>query len=223
MPPQADLPPDELCVKPNGGLQLKIKSIICLALILALSASPAWAAGGCGRWVARETTDYLADPIFDEAMAPSASSAVGNFTESSEDSRARNETEENRTTAPVVETAAVQSEVPVIDLAGKWILRMADGKDGQGAGKIMEIILIQTGDRMQGYGTILDEDSQIPATATGSISQDDINLDVKLTEQKENYRLSLTLVGSQLEGSYQLYDMQKLSERGNATATRSGR
>ena len=72
------------------------------------------------------------------------------------------------------------------------------------------------------YGTVLDEDSQIPATATGSISQDDINLDVKLTEQKENYRLSLTLVGSQLEGSYQLYDMQKLSESGNATATRSG-
>lgn len=199
---------------------MKIKSIICLALILAILTGPAWA--GCGRWVARETTDYLDDSIFSEAMAPSASSAEGNSTESSEDSRARNETEENSTAAPVVERAAVQSEVPVIDLAGKWMLRMAGENDEQGAGKIMEIILIQTGDRLQGYGTVLDEDSEIPATATGSISQDDINLDVKLTEQKENYRLSLTLVGSQLEGSYQLYDMQKLSESGNATATRSG-
>jgi len=214
------LPPDELCVKPNGGLQLKIKSIICLALILAILTGPAWA--GCGRWVVRETTDYLDDPIFSEAMAPSASSAVGNSTESSEDSRGRNETEENSTTAPLVERAAVQSEVAGIDLAGKWMLRMAGEHDEQGAGKIMEIILIQTADRLQGYGTLLDEDTEIPATATGSISQDDINLDIKLTEQRENYRLSLTLVGSQLEGSYQLYDMQKLSESGNATATRSG-
>ncbi|MCU0637603.1 MAG: hypothetical protein MUE87_03150 [Methanothrix sp.] len=199
---------------------MKIKSIICLALILAVLTSPAWA--GCGRWVVRETTDYLDDPIFSEAMAPSASSAVGNSTESSEDSRGRNETEENSTAAPLVERAAVQSEVPGIDLAGKWMLRMAGEHDEQGAGKIMEIILIQTADRLQGYGTLLDEDTEIPATATGSISQDDINLDIKLTEQKENYRLSLTLVGSQLEGSYQLYDMQKLSESGNATATRSG-
>jgi len=197
---------------------LKIQSIICVALILAILCSPAWA--GCGRWVIRDNTDYLADPIFDEAVA---SSTGVNATDNSGGSpAAQNDTEENITTSQAEETTAVQEEVPEIDLAGKWTLRMADGLAGQGTGKTMELILIQTEDRLQGYGTILEEDADIPAMATGTISQDDITLDVKLTQQKRDYRLSLALVNSQLQGSYQLYDMQELSESGNATAIRSG-
>ncbi|MDD1762609.1 MAG: hypothetical protein LUQ59_10290, partial [Methanothrix sp.] len=80
-------------------------------------------------------------------------------------------------------------------------------------------ILIQTGDRLQGYGTILEDGIDIPATAIGTISEDGINLDVKMA--KKDYRLDMSLVKSELEGSYELYDMETLSENGNATASRS--
>ena len=45
---------------------MSMKSILSLALILIILASPAWA--GCGKWVIRDNTDFLADPLFDEAM-----------------------------------------------------------------------------------------------------------------------------------------------------------
>jgi len=43
--------------------------LLCAALIVAMLAYQASA--GCGRWVIRENTDYLQDPIFDEAVASS--------------------------------------------------------------------------------------------------------------------------------------------------------
>jgi len=43
--------------------------LLCAALIVAMLAYQASA--GCGRWVIRESTDYLQDPIFDEAVASS--------------------------------------------------------------------------------------------------------------------------------------------------------
>ncbi len=92
----------------------------------------------------------------------------------------------------------------------------------QNTGKAIDLILIQTGDRLQGYGTLLEGGSDSPATATGSISDEGISLDVKLIQQKKDYRLDMALVKSKLEGSYELYEMEKLEENGNATASRSG-
>lgn len=53
---------------------MKIHSILCLILITALLARPAWA--GCGRWVIRDNGDYLSDPDFDQAVASSTGSAA---------------------------------------------------------------------------------------------------------------------------------------------------
>ncbi len=72
-------------------------------------------------------------------------------------------------------------------------------------GIAIDLILIQTGERLQGYGTLIEGGSDIPATATGSISDDSISLDVKLVQQKKDYRLDMALVNSKLEGSYELY------------------
>jgi hypothetical protein len=196
---------------------LKIQSIICMALILAMLTGPAWA--GCGRWVIRDNTDFLADPLFDEAVA---SSTGANATVSSDGTQAtENQNAEQNEESASSGKAPVQEKAPVIDLAGKWRISMADGQ-GEGTGKTMEIILIQSGDRLQGYGTILEDGSEVTATATGAISQDEISLEIKANPQKKDYRLDLVEADSQLQGRYELYEADKLAESGNATASRSG-
>ena len=197
---------------------MKSQLIVCITLILSLLASPAF--GGCGKWVVRDNTDFLTDPVFDQAVASSTGS---NATVNSDGTPiAKNETKEADTTESTSSTTANKNEADAIDLSGKWRINLVNGQGAeQNAGKALDLILIQTGDRLQGYGTILEDGIDIPATATGTISEDGINLDVKMTQQKKDYRLDMSLVKSELEGSYELYDMETLSENGNATASRS--
>ena len=93
---------------------------------------------------------------------------------------------------------------------------------GPEAAKIMDIILIQSGERLQGYGTVTKGDSDALATATGDISQEEISLEVKVNSQKEDYRMNLVHEDGRLQGSYEIYQAEKLAESGNATANRSG-
>jgi len=193
---------------------LRMKSILSLAMILIILASPAWA--GCGRWVVRDNTDFLADPLFDAAME---SSTGINDLDGSEESQAANQGENNSTATSAV--AVVQKEDPIIDLAGKW--RMSLTGDGTESAKIMDIILIQSGERLQGYGSITEGDSDALATATGAVSEDEISLEVKVNSQQEDYRLDMVHENGRLQGSYALYQAERLAESGNATASRTGR
>lgn len=201
---------------------MRIPLIICVALTLALLSAPAWA--GCGKWVVRDNTDFLKDDVFDDAVASSTGSSA---TVSSDGTPIdRNETkDENRTAVSSASSSTTQStkKAATIDLAGKWKVSLEKSEVDQdhGAEKDMNLILIQTGDRLQGYGTILEDGTDIPATATGTISQEGISLDVKLTQQKKDYRLDMALVKSELLGSYELYETEMLRENGNATASRS--
>ncbi len=193
---------------------MESKLIVCIALILAMLACPAFA--GCGKWVVRDNTDFLKDQIFDDAVLSSAgSSATLNPDGTAEE--AKNETKELNEEATVVEKKA-----PVIDMAGKWKVLLEKRPAEENAAKAIDLILIQTDDRLQGYGMFLESGSDIPVTATGSISDDGVSLDVKMTQQKKDCRLDMALVKSELEGSYELYEMEKLAENGNATASRSG-
>ena len=191
---------------------MKTKSILSLALILVILASPAWA--GCGRWVVRDNTDFLADPLFDAAME--SSTGINDSAASGEE--AANQTE-NSSTSPAPVTV-VQKKDPIIDLAGKWRMSLIGG-GSEAATKIMDMILIQSGDRLQGYGTILDGDSDYLATATGAVSEDEISLQVKVNSQQEDYRLDLVHENGRLQGSYALYQAERLAGSGNATANRS--
>ena len=193
---------------------MRMKSILSLALILIILASPAWA--GCGRWVVRDNTDFLADPLFDAAME---SSTGINDSSGPEGSRSAANQTENRSTSPAPETV-IQKKDPIIDLAGKWRMSLIGG-GSEAATKIMDMILIQSGDRLQGYGTILDGDSDSLATATGAVSGDEIVLQIKVSSQHEDYRLDLVHEDGRLQGSYALYQAERLAESGNATARRS--
>ena len=194
---------------------MKMKSILSLALILIILASPAWA--GCGRWVVRDNTDFLADPLFDAAME--SSTGVNDSDGSEESQAAANQTEGNSTASAAV--PAVQKEDPIIDLAGKWRMSLTGG-GSEAATKIMDIILIQSGDRLQGYGSITEDDSDALATATGDVSQDEISLEVKVNSQKEDYRMNLVHEDGRLQGRYEFYQAERLAESGNATASRAG-
>jgi hypothetical protein len=180
-----------------------------MVLILATLSCPAYA--GCGKWVIRDNTDFLIDPMFDDAVASSTGSSDTVNLDST--AKAKNETIENSEKAAIVEKKA-----PTIDLAGKWRVMLEKSPAEQDK---IDLILIQTGDRLQGYGTLLEGGLDSPATATGSISDEGISLDVKLIQQKKDYRLDMALVKSELLGSYELYAMEKLEENGNATASRS--
>ena len=193
---------------------MKMKSILSLALILIILASPAWA--GCGRWVVRDNTDFLADPLFDAAMESSTGINDSSGPEGSQS--AANQTE-NRSTSPAPETV-VQKKDPIIDLAGKWRMSLIGG-GSEAATKIMDMILIQSGDRLQGYGSIADGDSDALATATGALSEDEIRLQVKVNSQQKDYLLDLVHEDGRLQGSYELYQAERLAGSGNATARRS--
>lgn len=192
---------------------MRIQSIVCMILILAMIASPAYA--GCGKWVIRDNTDFLKDPIFDEALESSTGSSA---TVNPDGSPRVNSSTEEKSNKEKSEKAAndnlvVEKKAPSVDLAGKWKVSLQN--------RSIDLILIQNGDRLQGYGTLIEKASDTPATATGSISDDGINLDVKLVQQKKDYRLDMAFVNDRLQGSYELYEMEALEENGNATARRA--
>jgi hypothetical protein len=196
---------------------LKTHLVICTVLIMALLACPAWA--GCGKWVVRDNTDFLTDPDFDQAVA----SSTGTSANLNPDGTAKQsvETETENSSAISTPVAAVEKKDPVMDLGGKWSVRLEAANAEQSKASALDLILIQTGERLQGYGTLVEGGSDIPATATGSITKDSVSLDVKLVKQKKDYKLDLALVNDKMEGNYELYESQKLEEDGNATASRS--
>lgn len=196
---------------------MKSQLIVCMVLILAMLTSSASA--GCGKWVIRDNTDFLKDPIFDDAVASSTGSSATVNPDGT--AKVKNETAESSEKA-VTNNAIAEKKATTIDLAGKWKVLLEKRPAEQDAGKAINLILIQTGDRLQGYGTLLEGGDDTPATATGSISEDGINLDVKLVQQQKDYKLDMALVRSELEGSYELYETEALAEKGNATASRSG-
>jgi hypothetical protein len=191
--------------------------VLCTVVIVALLANPAWA--GCGKWVVRDNTDFLTDPLFDQAVA----SSTGTSATLNPDGTARQSQEkENKSeTAAVSNAVATEKKDPAIDLGGKWRIMLDKGATEQNRGTALDLILIQTGERLQGYGTLIDEGSDITATATGSISEDSISLDVKLVKQKKDYKLDLALINNKMVGHYELYESEKLAADGNATASRS--
>jgi hypothetical protein len=197
---------------------LKNQLILFTVLITAMLVYQASA--GCGKWVIRDNTDFLKDPIFDDAVASSTGSSAAINPDGT--ANAKNETEEINGKGVTNAMAVAEKKAPTIDLAGKWKVMLDEDLLESKMESIIDLILIQSGDRLQGYGTLVEKGSDIPATATGSISEDGISLDVKLTKQKKDYRLDLAQINSTLEGSYELYEEENMAEKGNVTAKRQG-
>lgn len=217
---------------------MKIHPIVYLVLITALLTGPAWAS--CGVWIIRGNTEYHYDAEYENAKASStghsaalsASSASKEEAESSSDEKASqtdtasNETAKAPETDPVPEPAVeepAKEEEPVVDLKGDWKVLLNTVIDGQNMQETLDLILIQTKDRLQGYGNILRKGTDIPVTATGYInSNDSISLNVKQLEQNRDYKLELAIKEERMEGSYKIYQDGTLTGGGNLTASKSG-
>ena len=84
-------------------------------------------------------------------------------------------------------------------------------------------------DRIQGYGSISESGKVTPLTATGSLSNNTLNIDLKPSgsgspsSSNKKYLLKLEMVETTLLGRYEIYNSDLLAGEGNATATRSGK
>lgn len=206
--------------------------ILCLALITALLAGPAWA--GCGKWVIRDNSDYLSDPDFDQAVASSTGPAAtlnpdgiakgSGEKDMADENRQRDKSDENalQNEGESGDKSSLKDD-SIVDLGGEWRLLLdvnMEGPEGQCKQHPLDLILIQTRDRLQGYGTLSEGGVDLPATATGYISDDSVSLNVLLVEQKKKYQLDLDVIEGGMKGKCELYEMEKLAGKGNATASR---
>ncbi len=191
--------------------------IALLVLITALLSFQATAASKCGKWVIRDNTDYLEDPLFDDAVK----SSIGASDTRNAEAQA-NESNKSNDSANTAKLATQEDNDAVPDLSGSWQVSLDKVADSS-----LKLILIQSGDRLQGYGSLEENGAEIPATAMGAISEDSVNLDFKLvkdgTLNKEDrqYKLNFALTNESLSGSYELYAGNELAGKGNATAIKS--
>jgi hypothetical protein len=191
-------------LSPSGRSSLP-KSIVA-AILLAILISDL-AAAGCGRWVVRETTDYLADPLLD--VADPAAQDVANTAE-----------ENNSTNLESAENTDATKADPLADIEGKWMVELNESKRDR-----IELILTQSGDRLQGYATLAGKESEVHANVKGQLSGEKVDLDLKVNEKSlgqeaDHYLLNLALVNQALSGSYELRQGDMIKEKGEATASR---
>jgi len=180
-------------------------ALVLLAVTALLLADSACA--GCGRWVVRETTDYLDDPAFD-ALAKSAQvedSAVG-----------QNQSEGQSPAEP-----SARDEPPIVpdpDPSGKWSLQL----NGTSAASI-ELILMNTDGRVGGYGNLTEGGSSATAMVSGTMSAGSLSLQVRTNGSRPQriYQLDLQMEGDSLTGSYVLTVGGIEAGRGGALGGRS--
>jgi hypothetical protein len=189
---------------PPSGRSCSAKSLFSVFLLAILLSS--LASAGCERWVVRETTDYLADPLFDVAD-PGAQDKV-------------NSTESNSTNLQQAENSTPSKAEALADLAGKWLVELNESDRGH-----MELILFQTGDQLKGYATLMGEGSEVHADGIGQLSSENVDLDLKVIEKTpgqevNHYLLNLSLVNQTLSGLYEVHTGARIEEKGRATASR---
>jgi hypothetical protein len=195
---------------------MKIQMLMLIFLILFLLSFQASA--GCGKWVIRDNTDFLADPTFDEAVK----SSTGNSASVKDENTTTDQSDQK---LPVKENQNQEAEKQTQnkDVSGKWLFDLQ-----QTVGSTLDLILIQTGDRLQGYGTLTENGAKTAATATGSITKDSLELDVKTVidnsqnEDSKKYEMKLRALDDTLIGHYDLFLSDSIAGEGNATAKKSG-
>jgi hypothetical protein len=107
-------------------------------------------------------------------------------------------------------------------MGGKWTIKFA------GLGSSLELVLIQTGERLMGSGTLNEGKTKIPVTASGSVSRNRLELDVKtvvgdyVNQIDKSYNIKLAKSEGAFSGSYEAYEGEKFLSEGNATAVMPG-
>ncbi len=203
---------------------MRIQIIAAFVLVILLLISQAQA--GCGKWVVRyPETDFLEDPTFDEAVKSSTGPTATVNEEADAGDSTKDSTKDSAKDSDNDKAEAKTSKEPaakVLEVSGNWLVRLENL-----TGDTLNLILIQTGERLQGYGSLAENGAQIPATIVGSVTDDAANLDIKLVKdgtinnEARQYKLDMAMEDGELSGSYEYYLSDELAGEGNATATRS--
>jgi len=120
------------------------------------------------------------------------------------------------------ETSIEEEQPQVADLGGKWTIRLED------IGSTLDLVLIQNGETIMGSGTLKEQNTKIPVTASGSVAGNSITLDVKtvvgefVNKIDKSYDLELVKVERMISGTYDAYSGEDFVGKGNATASRIG-
>lgn len=115
-----------------------------------------------------------------------------------------------------------QTEANPVDLSGKWSVKFNDG-----TGKSLDLIMLSVGsDRTMGSGTLVENGTRIPVTASGTVADQGVTLTTKTVVGKyvnqidREYDLDLTMANNALSGTYVLKSGGKFLGKGNATAVK---
>lgn len=123
---------------------------------------------------------------------------------------------------PEVEAPVEPSEPRTLDMGGKWTIKF------DGLGSSLELVLIQTGERIMGSGTLNEGKTKIPVTASGSVSKNRLELDIKtvvgdyVNQIDKSFNVKLAESDGDFSGSYEAYEGEKFVSEGNATAIEPG-
>ncbi len=123
---------------------------------------------------------------------------------------------------PEVDAPVEPSEPRTLDMGGKWTIKF------DGLGSSLELVLIQTGERIMGSGTLNEGKTKIPVTASGSVSKNRLELDIKtvvgdyVNQIDKSFNVKLAESDGDFSGSYEAYEGEKFVSEGNATAIEPG-
>lgn len=115
-----------------------------------------------------------------------------------------------------------QPEAKSMDLSGKWSVKF-----NESTGKSLDLILLSVGsDRTMGSGTLAENGTRIPVTASGTIADQEVTLTTKtvvgnyVNQIDKEYDLDLFMANNALSGTYVLKSGGKFLDKGNATAVK---
>lgn len=113
----------------------------------------------------------------------------------------------------------MQEAVPV-DVSGRWSIKFDDRRDVS-----LDLNLWSSGgDKIMGYGTMIDSGAKNSVTAIGSFTDPDLTLTVKsaasehVSQRYDECGLYLSLMNKTLSGTYVLKSGEQTSSEGKATA-----
>lgn len=215
---------------------LVISSLFLLALFSIKSYAPDWdtnpggqsaddlISGGYGSYSdlssqAQASRAEWTSKTGDNILGTSSSNKLSSGATNPKDARSE---EQNQTpiTQPVEtnSTSVVQPKTSSgpVTAAGSWSLELNDSTS-----KIAGLTLFQNGDTIYGTGNVnLDANTTLMAAASGTISGDNLNLDLVSIEKVKLYRISMTLNGDSAAGSYAAFSPGATLVTGTATGTR---
>ncbi|MHC1630849.1 MAG: hypothetical protein ACXQT4_00900 [Methanotrichaceae archaeon] len=105
------------------------------------------------------------------------------------------------------------------DVSGRWSLKLNAGTSAQNgaiaigsktnsATESVDLGLYQTGDVVFGWGSMIAEGATIVVTASGSMDENTLNLDLISPEKGILYKLDLNVIENSISGSYEAYDIR---------------